>query len=70
VGQALLTYLQTIYPRLATMLPDTPVWMSFGRQIKGGVLSIQAIAYICVPHLGTSKVHALRQTGLVFGSER
>jgi site-specific recombinase XerD len=62
VGQALLTYLQTIYPRLATMPPDTPVWVSFGRQNKGGVLSIQAIADICERHLGTSKVHALRHT--------
>jgi site-specific recombinase XerD len=62
VGQALLTYLQTIYPKLATMPPDTPVWVSFGRQNKGGALSIQAIADICERHLGTSKVHTLRHT--------
>jgi integrase/recombinase XerD len=62
VGQVLLTYLQTIYPRLATMPPDTPVWVSFGRQNKGGALSIQAIADICEHNLGTSKVHALRHT--------
>jgi site-specific recombinase XerD len=36
--------------------------VSFGRQNKGGALSIQAIADICERHLGTSKVHALRHT--------
>ena len=42
---------------------DAPVWVSLSRNASAGKpLGIQSIADICLRHLGTSKVHALRHT--------
>lgn len=42
---------------------DAPIWVSLSRNASAGKpLGIQSIADICLRHLGTSKVHALRHT--------
>src|SRR5258708_2009315 len=59
VGKALLDYLHALYG------DDTnqPVWVSLAHDPSyGKQLSERSIANICLKHLGTSKVHALRHT--------
>jgi site-specific recombinase XerD len=62
VSTALLDYLQAVYPKLAAVPADAPVWVSFSRRNQGAAMGIQSIADVCQRHLGTSKVHALRHT--------
>jgi site-specific recombinase XerD len=62
VGAALLDYLQAVYPKLAAVPADAPVWVSFSHRNRGAAMGIQSIADVCQRHLGTSKVHALRHT--------
>lgn len=61
--QALLTYLHAVYESDLAQLPATaPIWVSLSNNHRGGPISTQAIADICVEHLGTSKIHATRHT--------
>lgn len=65
VGQELLAYLYEVYGRnLGDLAPDAPIWVSCSRNgTAGQAISAQAIADICLKHLGVSKVHSLRHTG-------
>ena len=61
VGKALLDYLHALYgDALDTILP---VWVSLAHDgTYGKQLSERSFANICLKHLGTSKVRALRHT--------
>jgi len=62
-AKALMAYLRSIYgERLEEIKADSPIWISFSRNNRGGAISDQAIANICKDVLGTSKVHTLRHS--------
>lgn len=71
VSKALLAWLHDYYgPSLAQLAKDAPLFVSLARGCNritkqpnyGEALSIQAIADICLKHLGVSKVHTTRHT--------
>jgi integrase len=60
---AVLAWLQLHYgAQLGTLAPDAPIWVTLAPKGRGGALSDQAIADVCMKWLGISKVHALRHT--------
>jgi len=65
VGQELLIYLYKVYGQdLGDLALDAPIWVSCSRNSSAGqAISAQAIADVCLKHLGISKVHSLRHTG-------
>lgn len=71
VSKALLAWLHDFYgPSLAQLAKDAPLFVSLARGCNritkqpsyGEALGIQAIADICLKHLGVSKVHTTRHT--------
>lgn len=63
VGLALSTWLHSYYgAKVASLDPETPIWVSLARNGRGRALSIRAIAQICEDRLGVSRVHSLRHT--------
>ncbi len=63
VSAALMRYLHTAYgAQLGTLAADAPVWIALDPIHRGHALTAQAIADICLAHLGTSKVHTTRHT--------
>jgi integrase len=66
-SKILARWLERYYgPRLGSLPPDAPLWVSLARNgTAGHALSAQALADICAKHLGTSQFHALRHTTAV-----
>lgn len=59
----LLEYLHAEYGKqLLTIPPDAPVWISYSKANKGKPISAKTLSNICLDHLDTGKVHALRHT--------
>jgi integrase/recombinase XerD len=63
VSTALKRYLHAAYGEALLSQPaSAPVWIALDDVHKGHALTPQAIADICLLHLGTSKVHTTRHT--------
>lgn len=64
ISAALLDYLAQVYPEWDDAPPaaDAAVWIRTGNHGRGGPVSSQTIADICMRRLKTSKVHRLRHT--------
>ncbi len=64
LSAALLRYLEAVYQKpFKRVPPEVPVWIALApAHYYGHALTTQAIADICLKHLGTSKVHATRHT--------
>lgn len=63
ISKALMTWLQLHYGQaLATLPPDTPIWVSLSHNSRGKALSTRSVSTICEERIGVSKVHALRHT--------
>jgi site-specific recombinase XerD len=63
VSAALMRYLHAAYgAQLGTLAADAAVWIALDPVHRGHALTAQAIADICLAHLGTSKVHTTRHT--------
>lgn len=63
-GGALLKYIHTVHGADLSGLPaDAPLWLSLAHnQSAGRAITTQAIADICLKHLGVSTVHSTRHT--------
>lgn len=62
VSAPLMRYLHALYgAQLGTLSADAPIWVAVGPH-AGHPLTPQAIADICLAHLGTSKAHTTRHT--------
>lgn len=63
LSAALLRYLEAVHGKpFKRVPPEAPVWIALAPVHYGHALTTQAIADICLKHLGTSKVHTTRHT--------